>query len=575
MFPSSTSPIGAVSGTMPGATGNDQRPPVPESRLRWTRLSDGMRPYVCLADGCGRRFAHIRQILGHLRGHSPGGPLVCPHEGCGKSFSRSRELSYHRRTHTGEKPLACPVENCTRRFIWPTSLNVHALTHSGDRLFGCSFEGCNRTFALQQTARAHRQTHERDRAHTPSARRPQSRFPDPRTRPHPQQSHQRQNPAAADGPPQTVPGPGPVEEDTGRRAPGSLRAPHRPRHGEAGTWSCPAEGCGKRFLRRSGLRTHQKAHRRSLIWACPADDCTQHFPRKTALHEHLKSHAGERIWPCPVEGCDRRFIQRGHLTSHQQSHNKPAGRYVCPAAGCYRTFSRQTWYNIHVRQHQPTPPGLSELARSQPQPAAPLLPPGGPDHPASIPLPPSVLQPVAQALICADPSGALVVCPLAGVPVLSPDDQYPVPPWPCVQTHSPWPQWPLAQQPPYAAAMVSQAALPEDRFRPEAARFPAVPRSLPLQAAQPSGPPVQEPSPGIVLSPPVMTPGTITRAFPLPPLPNDVLHWLAQQPVSTQSNGHRIPLVIPDQTLDQWLQSYLPLPASAVSRCDLPPDRSS
>ena len=42
-------------------------------------------------------------------------PYQCLIEGCGRRFARSDELSRHRRAHTGEKKFACTV--CGRRFV--------------------------------------------------------------------------------------------------------------------------------------------------------------------------------------------------------------------------------------------------------------------------------------------------------------------------------------------------------------------------------------------------------------------------------------------------------------------------
>ena len=42
-------------------------------------------------------------------------PYQCLIEGCGRRFARSDELSRHRRAHTGEKKFACSV--CGRRFV--------------------------------------------------------------------------------------------------------------------------------------------------------------------------------------------------------------------------------------------------------------------------------------------------------------------------------------------------------------------------------------------------------------------------------------------------------------------------
>lgn len=55
-------------------------------------------------------------------------PFICMWEGCGRRFSRSDELSRHKRTHTGEKRFICSV--CDRRFMRSDHLTKHVKRHS-------------------------------------------------------------------------------------------------------------------------------------------------------------------------------------------------------------------------------------------------------------------------------------------------------------------------------------------------------------------------------------------------------------------------------------------------------------
>ena len=55
-------------------------------------------------------------------------PFVCIWEGCERRFSRSDELSRHKRTHTGEKKFGCPI--CHRRFMRSDHLTKHIRRHA-------------------------------------------------------------------------------------------------------------------------------------------------------------------------------------------------------------------------------------------------------------------------------------------------------------------------------------------------------------------------------------------------------------------------------------------------------------
>ncbi|KAF7309367.1 hypothetical protein MIND_00307400 [Mycena indigotica] len=84
--------------------------PVPnltkKSRGRRVPISEDQqeRPFICPADGCGKRFVRGEHLKRHVRSiHTHEKPHICPYEGCGKSFNRRDNLAQHSRIHFDDK----------------------------------------------------------------------------------------------------------------------------------------------------------------------------------------------------------------------------------------------------------------------------------------------------------------------------------------------------------------------------------------------------------------------------------------------------------------------------------------
>ncbi|KAL7025395.1 hypothetical protein ACKWTF_013461 [Chironomus riparius] len=64
------------------------------------------RPRQYLCEVCGKSYTQSSHLWQHLRFHQGIKPFVCPHEGCGRRFTIRPDLNDHiRKCHTGERPF--------------------------------------------------------------------------------------------------------------------------------------------------------------------------------------------------------------------------------------------------------------------------------------------------------------------------------------------------------------------------------------------------------------------------------------------------------------------------------------
>ncbi|XP_074873085.1 uncharacterized protein LOC142024774 isoform X1 [Carettochelys insculpta] len=116
--------------------------------------------------------------------------------------------------------------------------------------------------------------------------------------------------------------------------------PRRPRDEKKNTCT----ECGKIFLGRSHLISHQKVHTREKPYRCLV--CGKVFSHSSNLISHRRIHTGEKPYQCLV--CGKGFSHTANLISHQRIHTgeKP---YKC--LDCGKGFNHGSNLIRHQRTH--------------------------------------------------------------------------------------------------------------------------------------------------------------------------------------------------------------------------------
>ena len=99
--------------------------------------------------------------------------------------------------------------------------------------------------------------------------------------------------------------------------------------------------CGKGFVRKSGLRSHELIHKEEKTFKCHI--CEKEYRQKPALAYHLRSaHEGRKDLVCQY--CQKKFSNRTHLRDHERIHFEERP-YKCDKCG--KTFKQLGHLTTH------------------------------------------------------------------------------------------------------------------------------------------------------------------------------------------------------------------------------------
>nr|XP_057943969.1 early growth response protein 1-like [Doryrhamphus excisus] len=82
-------------------------------------------------------------------------------------------------------------------------------------------------------------------------------------------------------------------------------------------------------------------------YTCPADGCDRRFSRSDELTRHVRVHTGQKPFQCRI--CMRSFSRSDHLTTHIRTHT---GEKPFACAECGRKFARSDERKRHTKIHQ-------------------------------------------------------------------------------------------------------------------------------------------------------------------------------------------------------------------------------
>ncbi|XP_061569492.1 general transcription factor IIIA, b [Cololabis saira] len=264
------------------------------------------KTYVCSFFECNARFSRSWKLEAHLCKHTGLKPFSCAK--CDKSFCTRYQLTRHELNHSGEKPHKCLVDGCSEAFVTNASLKNHMirLHDHQKRLYQCDHEGCGKNFGKKKQLKSHKSEHDQLLYHC------------------------------------TVSG-------CKREFPSCGKLKHHERVHEG--YPCNKEDCPFKGKTWTELVKHTKEHKVKL----PCGECKKLFNNSWFLSRHvLYLHSGKKkLFSCPREGCDKKFTRHLKLESHVVGEHKGKKSFSCPHANCGKSFAMKESLRRHEVAHSP------------------------------------------------------------------------------------------------------------------------------------------------------------------------------------------------------------------------------
>ncbi|RLO14037.1 hypothetical protein DYB28_003697 [Aphanomyces astaci] len=110
-----------------------------------TLLNPVKKPHECAI--CHKRFRAKSELITHERIHTGHKPF--------KRCISMMSLGAHHKAHQGIKPYVCMHEGCGKRYAHSGSLKEHVWKHYGVKPFKCSHSDCDRTFTQRSNYSRH------------------------------------------------------------------------------------------------------------------------------------------------------------------------------------------------------------------------------------------------------------------------------------------------------------------------------------------------------------------------------------------------------------------------------------